>query len=142
MARHATRILSATICVTAALAAVAANLLAQAPDLPPTPYMGGPVELVKAPYGAIANKRLLDGIGKVAWTEPTIEKPVDGVWVFGGYGLASISIIDTDEGVIAFDTGDTKHDGEILLEAIRTALTQSAISSRSASRMAGLQFGW
>ena len=82
--------------------------------------MGGAVELVKAPNGAIANKRLLDGIDKVAWTEPTIEKPVDGVWVFGGYGLAPISIIDTDEGLIAFDTGDTKHDGEILLEAIRT----------------------
>jgi alkyl sulfatase BDS1-like metallo-beta-lactamase superfamily hydrolase len=40
--------------------------------------------------------------------------------VFGGYGLAPIAVIDTDEGLIAFDTGDTKHDGEILLAAIRT----------------------
>lgn len=88
--------------------------------LPPTPYMGGPVELVKAPNGAIANKRILDGIDKVAWTKPTIEQPAEGIWVFGGYGLAPISIIDTDEGLIAFDTGDTKHDGEILLKAIRT----------------------
>ena len=82
--------------------------------------MGGPVELVEAPNGAIANKRILDGIEKVAWLEPTIEQPVEGVWVFGGYGLAPISIIDTDEGLIAFDTGDTKHDGELLLEAVRT----------------------
>lgn len=44
------------------------------------PYMGAPVELVKAPNGAIANKRLLDGIGKVAWLEPTIEEPAKGVW--------------------------------------------------------------
>lgn len=34
--------------------------------------------------------------------------------------MAPIAIIDTDEGLIAFDTGDAKHDGEILLEAIRT----------------------
>ena len=104
----------------AALAAVTADIRAQEQSLPATPYMGGAVELVEAPNGAIANKRILDGIGEVAWTEPTIEQPVEGIWVFGGYGLAPISIIDTDEGLIAFDTGDTKHDGEILLEAVRT----------------------
>jgi len=84
------------------------------------PYMGAPVTLTKAPNGAIANKKILDGIDKVAWTKPTIEKPADGIWVFGGYGLAPITIIDTDEGLIAFDTGDSKHDGEILLKAVRT----------------------
>jgi len=84
------------------------------------PYMGAPVTLVKAPNGAIANKKLLDGIEKVAWLKPTIEQPVDGIWVLGGYGLAPIAIIDTDEGLIAFDTGDSKHDGEILLKAVRT----------------------
>jgi len=102
------------------LTAGAASLRAQELPLPATPYMGGPVELVTAPNGAIANKRILDGIDEVAWTEPTIEQPAEGIWVFGGYGLAPISIIDTNEGLIAFDTGDTRHDGEILLEAIRT----------------------
>ena len=38
--------------------------------------MGGPVELVEAPNGAIANKRLLDGVDKVTWTKPTIEQPI------------------------------------------------------------------
>jgi hypothetical protein len=65
--------------------------------------MGGPVELLEAPDGATANKRILDGIGQVAWLEPTIEQPVDGVWAFGGIGLAPIAIIDTDEGLSAFD---------------------------------------
>lgn len=90
------------------------------PILPATPYMGGDVELVKAPNGAIANKRILDGIDEIGWTKPTIEQPVEGIWVFGGYGLAPIAVIDTDAGLIAFDTGDTKHDGELLLKAIRT----------------------
>jgi len=106
--------------LTAALTAGTAKLQADQPPPPPTPYMGGPVQLGTAPNGAIANKRILDGIEKVFWLEPTIEQPAEGVWVFGGYGLAPISIIDTDQGLIAFDTGDTKHDGELLLEAIRT----------------------
>jgi alkyl sulfatase BDS1-like metallo-beta-lactamase superfamily hydrolase len=84
------------------------------------PYMGAPVTLGKAPNGAIANKKLLDRVDKVAWSKPTIEQPAKGIWTLGGYGLAPISIIDTDQGLIAFDTGDTKHDGELLLEAIRT----------------------
>ena len=61
------------------------------------PYMGAPVALGKAPNGAIANQKLLDGIDEVSWPEPTIEQPVEGIWVFGGYGLAPISVIDTDE---------------------------------------------
>jgi linear primary-alkylsulfatase len=84
------------------------------------PYMGAPVELVIAPNGAIANKKVLDGIDAVTWLKPTIEQPVEGIWTLGGYGLAPISVIDSEEGLIVFDTGDTKHDGELLLEAIRT----------------------
>jgi alkyl sulfatase BDS1-like metallo-beta-lactamase superfamily hydrolase len=94
--------------------------VAHAQSAEANPYMGAPVSLVKAPNGAIANKKILDGIDKVAWLKPTIEKPTEGVWVFGGYGLAPISVIDTDQGLIAFDTGDSKHDGEILLAAIRS----------------------
>ncbi|WP_269581708.1 alkyl sulfatase dimerization domain-containing protein [Roseibium sp. Sym1] len=83
-------------------------------------YMGAPVELATAKNGAITNKRLLDGIDTVAWPEPTIETPAEGVWVFGGYGLAPMAVIDTPDGLIAFDTGDTRHDGELMFEALRT----------------------
>ena len=86
----------------------------------PSPYMGGPVELVKAPNGAITNKKLLDRVGDFNWLKPTIENPTKGVWVFGGYGLAPMSIIEAEDGLITFDTGDTRHDGELMLEAIRT----------------------
>jgi alkyl sulfatase BDS1-like metallo-beta-lactamase superfamily hydrolase len=83
-------------------------------------YMGAPVELVEAPNGAITNKRLLDGIDKVASTKPTIEVPTEGVWFLSGFGLAPMAVIDTPEGLIAIDTGDTKHDGELMLEGLRT----------------------
>jgi hypothetical protein len=109
------------VSIAVALAAsMVASLQAAESAVPKSPCMGEPVELATAPNGAIANQRLLQGISKVGWAEPTIERPIDGIWVFGGYGLAPIAVIDTDERLIAFDTGDTKHDGEILLEAIRT----------------------
>ena len=111
------------------LAAVTTNLQAEEPAVPQSPYMGGHVELATAPNGAIANKRLLDGIGKVGWLAPTIEQPVEGIWVFGGYGLAPIAVLDTDEGLIAFDTGDTKHDGELLVAAIRTITDKPIVYS-------------
>ena len=47
-------------------------------------YMGAPVTLVEAPNGAIANKKILDNVDKVGWLKPTIEQPVEGVWVLGG----------------------------------------------------------
>ncbi len=104
--------------IVALLACWAIAPAAMAQDL--SPYMGGPVVLVEAPNGAIANKKILDGIDQVGWTGPTIDTPAEGIWHFGGYGLAPIAVIDTDEGLIAFDTGDSKHDGELLLAAIRT----------------------
>ncbi len=83
-------------------------------------YMGAPVTLEKAPNGAIANKKLLDRVDETVCREPVILQPAEGIWTFCGFGLAPISVIDTDEGLIAFDTGDSKHDGEILFEAIRS----------------------
>ncbi len=74
-----------------------------APSAESNLYMGAPVTLMEAPNGAIANKKILDGIEKVGWIKPTIEQPVEGVWVLGGYGLAPMSIIDTEEGLIIFD---------------------------------------
>ena len=83
-------------------------------------YMGAPVTLAKAPNGAIVNKKLLDRAEETICLEPEILQPAEGIWTFCGFGLAPISVIDTDEGLIAFDTGDSKHDGEILIEAIRS----------------------
>ena len=102
------------------MAAIGADVQAADFAATPSPYMGGPVEMVQAPNGAITNKKLLDRVGDFNWLEPTIENPAKGVWVFGGYGLAPMSIIEAEDGLIAFDTGDTKHDGELMLKAIRT----------------------
>jgi alkyl sulfatase BDS1-like metallo-beta-lactamase superfamily hydrolase len=99
-----------------ALAFCQSPAIAQERDI----YMGAPVTLEKAPNGAIANTQLLDRVDDATCLTPQILEPAEGIWTFCGFTLAPISVIDTDEGLIAFDTGDSKHDGEILLEAIRT----------------------
>jgi alkyl sulfatase BDS1-like metallo-beta-lactamase superfamily hydrolase len=88
---------------------------------PSSRYMGGPAELVTAPNGAIINKEVLEELPKVGYTKgPEIEKPVEGVYVLGGYLISACIVVEAKDGLIVFDTGDTRKDGEKLLKAIRT----------------------
>ena len=89
--------------------------------IPSSRYMGGSAELVAAPNGAIVNKEVLEELPKTAWTEgPEIENPVEGVYVLGGYLISACIVVEAEDGLIVFDTGDTKEDGEKLLKAIRS----------------------
>lgn len=95
--------------------------LVSADNVPSSRYMGGPAELVTAPNGAIVNKEVLEELHKTAWTEgPEIENPTEGVYVLGGYLISASIVVEAEDGLIVFDTGDTKKDGEKLLKAIRT----------------------
>lgn len=40
--------------------------------------MGGPFELVEAPIGAIADKKILNTVDEISWIEPTIEQLSEG----------------------------------------------------------------
>jgi hypothetical protein len=66
--------------------------------------MGGPVDIVTAPNGAVGNRRIVENAGKVAYLDRTVESPVPGVFVFGGFGLAPVAVIEAEDGLIAFDT--------------------------------------
>ena len=95
--------MNTTIITIAMTCLLASGNVWAAPSTELNPYMGAPVTLVEAPNGAIANKRILDGGEKVGWFKPTIEQPTEGVWVLGGFGLAPMSIIDTEEGLITLE---------------------------------------
>ncbi|PLX37330.1 MAG: hypothetical protein C0606_11650 [Hyphomicrobiales bacterium] len=83
--------------------------------------MGAPAELVTAPNGAIINKEVVEELPKTGWTAgPEIENPAKGVYVLGGYLISACIVVEAEDGLIVFDTGDTKKDGENLLKAIRT----------------------
>ncbi len=78
-------------------------------NTPSSRYMGEPAELVTAPNGAIVNKEVLEQLPKTAWTAgPEIENPVEGVYVLGGYLISACIVVEADDGLIVFDTGDTK----------------------------------
>lgn len=82
-------------------------------------YMGGPVKLTTAPNGAVVNAQTLEVSSKILYLEPTTEKLAEGVWCIGGYSLANTTVIEAEDGLIVYDTGDTKEEAEHIREAIR-----------------------
>ncbi len=81
-------------------------------------YMGGPAELVKAPNGAIANAESLQKAAKIMYLEPTTEKVAEGVWSIGGYSAANTTVIEAEDGLIVYDTGDNNEEAQHIREAI------------------------
>ena len=82
-------------------------------------YMGAEVPLAEAPNGAVINAETLEGTSRIIYTEPTTEKLADGVWCIGGLSIANTIVIEGDDGLIVYDTGDNKEEGEHIREAIR-----------------------
>lgn len=83
-----------------------------------SPYMGGEVELVTAPNGAIVNSKVLHTAPKILYLEPTTEKLAEGVWCIGGYSIANSTVIEGDDGLIVYDAGDNVEEAEHIREAI------------------------
>lgn len=83
-------------------------------------YMGADVTLGTAPNGAVVNAEVLDIFSKILYSEPIVEKVADGVWCIGGYSIGNTTVIEGDDGLIVYDTGDNKEEGEHLRKAIET----------------------
>jgi alkyl sulfatase BDS1-like metallo-beta-lactamase superfamily hydrolase len=101
------------------LGIIAATIVCQVHAQEPSRYMGGDVSLEKAPNGALVNAEVLKISPNILYLEPTTEKVADGVWCIGGYSLANTTVIETDDGLIVYDTGDNKEEGEHIRDAIR-----------------------
>ena len=104
------------------VAALAAMFLAQgrfpADAQEKSRYMGGEVALTKAPNGAVVEANVLKVSSKIVYLEPSEEKVADGVWCIGGYSIGNSIVIEGDSGLIVYDTGDNKEEGEHLRKAI------------------------
>ena len=100
------------------IAGITTNLQAAESSTPLSRYMGGPVDLVTAPNGARVNAEVLEATPKITYLEPTTEKVADGVWCIGGYSLANTTVIEGDDGLIVYDTGDTREEAEHIRKAI------------------------
>ena len=84
-----------------------------------SPYMGGQVNLTKAPNGAVIREEVLKAGARILYLEPTTEELTDGVWCIGGYSLANTTVIEAKDGLIVYDTGDTKEEAEHIRDAIK-----------------------
>jgi alkyl sulfatase BDS1-like metallo-beta-lactamase superfamily hydrolase len=80
--------------------------------------MGGEVDLITASNGARVRAEVPQTLARITYFEPTIDKLTDGVWCIGGYSLANTTVIEGDEGLIVYDTGDTREEAEHIREAI------------------------
>jgi hypothetical protein len=93
---------------------------------PASPYMGGPAEVVAAPNGALINKNVLPGLSAWAMTMPAEPiKVADGVWQLVGRGINSPVVIEGDDGLIVWDTGESPEEGRKLLADISQGLRQA-----------------
>lgn len=81
-------------------------------------YMGGPAKLVTAPNGAITNAEALEKLPKIMYLEPTTQKVAEGVWCIGGYSVANTSVIEAEDGLIVYDTGDNSEEAQHIRAAI------------------------
>ncbi|MCL6259846.1 MBL fold metallo-hydrolase [Aquiflexum sp. TKW24L] len=93
----------------------------------PGRYMGQEeVQLFTAPNGAVADAGFAK-ILQLIYPQPTIEKTAEGIWVIGGYSIANFVVIETDEGLIVIDTGDSEEEGKIIREVIRENISKKPI---------------
>jgi alkyl sulfatase BDS1-like metallo-beta-lactamase superfamily hydrolase len=75
------------------------------------PYMGGEVELVTAPNGAIINSYAPSRLEIVHPSTPQVIAVADGIWQLAGMSISWPVVIEGEDGLIVFDTGDNLEEG-------------------------------
>jgi alkyl sulfatase BDS1-like metallo-beta-lactamase superfamily hydrolase len=93
----------------------------------PGRYMGREeVGTITAPNGAIADAGFAKTL-QLIYPQPTVEKASEGIWVLGGYSITNVAVIETPEGLVIIDSGDSEEEGIMLKEAIRTKISEKPI---------------
>ncbi len=93
----------------------------------PGRYMGrDEVKTITAPNGAVADAGFAQTL-QLIYPQPTIVKEADGIWVLGGYSITNVVVIETDEGLIIIDSGDSEEEGINIKAVIRKNISQKPI---------------
>lgn len=108
-------------CPARAQAAAPASMIAE------SVYMGAPVELATAPNGAMTNAKVLQSLPRIAYLAPEVEQVTDGVWCIGGYSIGNCIVIEAENGLIVYDTGDNEEEGHHFLEVIREQISDKPV---------------
>ena len=96
-------------------------------SMPQSIYMGAPVRLTTLANGAQTNAGAMERLAQSAYLEPVADQPVPGITIFGGDFL-NLTVIEGDDGLIVYDTGETLEDGARFLKKIR-GISQKPIAA-------------
>lgn len=107
--------------IRAALAAATALVVASGALAQSTPsrYMGQPATLVPAPNGAVFNAEIAMTMPRVRAMKPEVRAVAPGLWQLMGMSIVYPVVIEGDDGLIVWDTGDNAEEGDRFAEAIR-----------------------
>lgn len=82
-------------------------------------YMGAPMALTTLASGAVTNADAQQRLRRTSYLEPTADRVAPGVTCFGGDGFLNLTLIEGEDGLIVYDTGEVLEDGERFLSQIR-----------------------
>lgn len=82
-------------------------------------YMGAAAATTTLANGAVTNEEGQSKLRQTLYTERHIEQVAPGVTVFGGLAFVNMTVIEGDDGLIVYDTGENQSEGEHLLAEIR-----------------------
>jgi alkyl sulfatase BDS1-like metallo-beta-lactamase superfamily hydrolase len=82
------------------------------------PYMGGEVELVTAPNGAVINSYTPSRLEIVHPSTPQVIEVADGIWQLAGMSISWPLVIEGEDGLIVYDTGDNLEEGRHFAQEI------------------------
>lgn len=97
-------------------------------------FMGVPYELAEAPNGALVNKTMLTDYKMYkssltsVFTKKQIVKVAEGIYSIQGIYVGNVSVIETKNGVVIYDTGERPGDGEEALKLLRTVTDKPVIA--------------
>jgi alkyl sulfatase BDS1-like metallo-beta-lactamase superfamily hydrolase len=108
-----------------------AQTQATIPTLPgyPSRYMGTEAHLTTAPNGAIIYDRALEAGTSIAYVDKIVEKITDGIWVIGGYSIVNCIVLEAPDGLIIYDTGDNREEGQHFREVIEAQISKRPIKA-------------
>lgn len=91
-------------------------------------YMGAPVELTELSNGALTNAQSQRQLARSMYLSPTVDRVAPGVTVFGGDAFLNLTLIEGDDGLIVYDTGEGPADGERFLKQIRSVSNKPIVA--------------
>ncbi|WP_114324814.1 alkyl sulfatase dimerization domain-containing protein [Candidatus Colwellia aromaticivorans] len=83
-------------------------------------YSGEVVEHTTFDNGGIVNARTIEELAKTQPVEPYVKEIEKGVWAVVGYHWGYKAVIEGDEGLIIYDTGDDVEEAQEIMALIKT----------------------